>query len=553
MPKYQPYRFPAKDFKRQWPDRAIEKAPIWCSVDLRDGNQALSNPMNIDQKVLLFNTLVKIGFKQIEVGFPSASQVEFDFTRRLIDENLIPDDVAIQILTQARRHLIERSAESLKGAKKVVVHLYNSTSEQQRRITFNKSKEEIKRIAVEGTRMVIEQLEDFGGCEIVFQYSPESFTGTENDYAVEVCEAVCETWDPAKRGKMIINLPATVELSTPNLFADKVEWFIGHFKRRPEIIVSIHAHNDRGTALAASELALLAGADRIEGTLFGNGERTGNMDIVNMALNMYTQGIDPELDFTDLPEISRIYEQCTGMTIPPRQPYAGELVFTAFSGSHQDAIKKGMVLARNKPGDLWDIPYLPIDPHDIGRTYKAIIRINSQSGKGGVAYVLEEDYGIKIPKLMQPDLGKVVNDFSEEMARELSSDEIYDVFEKQYLKNNSPYSLMEYDVKHTATDKSVVFNGKIMENGNEKSITGKGNGPIDAFMNALQNEFKMDLSVSEFEEQAIGSGTATEAAAYIALQNKSGLIFWGAGRDTDTSAAHFTAILNAINRYKQMK
>jgi 2-isopropylmalate synthase len=547
MAKYQPY--PTMSMPdRTWPDKTIDKAPIWCSVDLRDGNQALATPMNLDQKLMLFKLLVDIGIKEIEVGFPSASQIDFDFCRMLIDQKMIPDDVSIQILTQARKHLIERSFESLKGAKKAILHLYNSTSEQQRRITFNKSRDEIKQMAIDGTQMVIDQLKEVEGTEVQLQYSPESFTGTEMDYALEVCEAVVDTWDPDKRGPVILNLPATVELSTPNVFADRIEWFLKNFSRPDKVIVSLHTHNDRGTGVAATELGLMAGATRVEGTLFGNGERTGNLDLVTTALNMFSQGIDTGLDFSDLPTIRTIFEQCTAMDVHPRHPYAGDLVFTAFSGSHQDAIKKGMAYKNRSSSELWDVPYLPIDPKDIGRTYKAIIRINSQSGKGGVAYILENEYGIKIPKAMQPELGTIINKVSDDLVRELTAEEIFDILKREYIDCGSPLCLGSYAINSNAGDKSVSFTGTVLESGNSVDITGNGNGPIDAFMHAVNSHFSLDLEVAEFEEQAVGSGTETEAAAFIGLQDKGGKITWGIGRDTDTSAAHFTAILNAINR-----
>jgi 2-isopropylmalate synthase len=548
MSKYQSY--PVVNIQdRQWPNKTITKAPYWCSVDLRDGNQALATPMNIDQKLRMFKLLTDIGFKEIELGFPSASQIEFDFTRTLIEENLIPDDVAIQVLIQTRRHLIERTFESLKGVKKAIIHIYNSTSEQQRRITFGKTKEEIKQIAIDGTKDVISLLDQLKGTEVILEYSPESFTATEQEYALEVCEAVTELWNPSKRGKIILNLPSTVEMSTPNVFADRIEWFLRNFSNRNNIILSLHNHNDRGTGVAAAELGLLAGADRIEGSLFGNGERCGNMDIVTLALNMYVQGVDPKLDFSNILNVRKIYEECTGMTVPPRQPYSGDLVFTAFSGSHQDAIKKGMALLKSGEDDLWDVPYLPIDPKDVGRTYDAIIRINSQSGKGGVAYVLENEYGLVIPRSMQIEFGAIVNQISDELVRELSPKEIYDTFEKEYIKMNTPFSFEEYNVKNNPVEKTVVFSGIVNYKGIKKEINGSGNGPIDAFMNAVNTNFNFNLEVFAFEEQSIGTGSKTEAVSFIGLVDKKDKKSWGVGRSTDTSTANFTAILNSLNRY----
>jgi 2-isopropylmalate synthase len=550
MPKYKAY--PTMDMNdRQWPSKVIDTAPQWCSVDLRDGNQALATPMSIDKKLRMFDLLLTLGFKEIEIGFPSASQIEYDFLRTLIEKDLIPDDVTVQVLTQSRRHLIERTVQSLKGAKKAIIHLYNSTSEQQRRITFKKNKEEIKTIAIEGTQIVVDLLPELEGTDVTFQYSPESFTGTEMDYALEVCEAVKEVWDPKKRGPIIINLPATVEMSTPNIYADQIEWFSRKISERDLVKISLHTHNDRGTGVAATELALMAGADRVEGTLFGNGERTGNVDIVTLALNMQSQGVDSKLDFSKLPEVRKTYEHCTDMDVHDRHPYAGDLVFTAFSGSHQDAISKGMeMLDTEDPEAHWDVPYLPIDPKDIGRTYQAIIRINSQSGKGGVAYVLDNEYGIRIPRAMQMEVGSVVNEVSDKLVRELTSEEILDIFEKEYLKTEGPLKLDEYSISKHHDSGDVSFVGSVTVDGSEKKLEGKGNGPIDAFLHAINTTFNVNFEVAEFEEQAIGSGTQTEAAAFIAVESHDGQQIWGVGKDTDTSAAHFTAILNAINRSK---
>jgi len=444
--KYKPWG--TIDFaERTWPARTIEQVPHWCSVDLRDGNQALPIPMGIKEKLELFKLLVEIGFKEIEVGFPSAAQTEFDFARKLIDENLVPDDVALQVLTQAREHLIKRSFESLKGAKKAIVHVYNSTSPLQRKVTFGMSRDQIKQIAVDGVKLIRDLLPELDGTEVRLEYSPESFSDTEVDYALEVCEAVMEAWEPTEKSPIILNLPATVELFTPNVHADQIEWFCQNLKERDKAIISLHTHNDRGTGTAATELGLLAGANRVEGTLFGNGERTGNLDIVTVALNMYSQGLHPGLDFSNLDQIRETYERTTGMTVHERHPYGGDLVFTAFSGSHQDAIKKGMD-RREKEGDSddtpWQVPYLSIDPRDLGRSYEAIIRINSQSGKGGVAYVLSREFGLELPKPMHPEVGFLVNDKADSESRELAADEIYEPFKAEFLEKNSPLKLVGY-------------------------------------------------------------------------------------------------------------
>lgn len=552
MAKYEAFR-PVALEDRKWPNEQIRKAPQWCTVDLRDGNQALPTPMNIGEKERMFVLLLETGFKEIEIGFPSASQIEYDFLRSLITNSLAPDDVWLQVLTQSRRHLIERTVESLEGAGRAIIHLYNSTSEQQRRITFRKSREEVKAIALEGTRQIIELLPRLAGTELRFEYSPESFTGTELDFAVEVCDAVIDLWDPQKRGAMIINLPATVELSTPNIYADQIEWVCRHLRRRDEVIISLHTHNDRGTGAAASELGLLAGADRVEGTLFGNGERTGNVDIVTLALNMLSQGVEPGLKLHDVPRIRRIYEETTRMTVHERHPYGGDLVFTAFSGSHQDAISKGMAVLDNNPnnpGAKWDVPYLPIDPRDIGRNYKAIIRINSQSGKGGVAYVLETDYGLRIPRSLQPEVGAAITVISDRLVRELSTEEIYEAFCAEYVNRRDRLALAEYNLSRGHESHEVLFKGLLLMDGGELELDGRGNGPMDAFMHGINELFAVEMSIAEYEEQAVGMGSDSEAAAYIRLMDGSGTGAWGVGRDTDSSAAHFTAILCALNRWQ---
>lgn len=549
MSKY--LKYPTVDLpNRKWPNASIEKAPIWCSVDLRDGNQALATPMCLNEKLDFFKLLVDIGFKEIEVGFPSASQIEYDFLRHLIDNNLVPDDVYLQILTQAREELIDKSFESLAGAKKAIIHLYNSTSEQQRRITFKKSKEEIKAIALHGVDLILARLNLLPNTEVLLEYSPESFTGTELDYALEVCEAVVERWRTTQTSPVIINLPSTVEMSTPNVFADRVEWFLENFSNRDNIILSVHPHNDRGCAVATAELALLAGADRIEGTLFGNGERTGNLDIVTTGLNMYTQGVNPELDLFNVPALSESYQKFTKMDIPPRQPYAGELVFTAFSGSHQDAIKKGMdLLAEKDENDsVWDVPYLPINPKDIGRSYEAIIRINSQSGKGGIAYVMEKEYSLIIPKNMQPQLREVVQQYSDKVVHELSPKEIHDILRKEFIDLEQPYKLLNYKLQTDAITGEVIFVGELQISQTSISISGSGTGAMDAFINSLASVITSNLEVVEYHEQALNSGTNAVAVTFLALKIDEEDICWAGGYGIDSSHVNFTAILNCINR-----
>ncbi len=543
--KYAP--FPPVDLpNRQWPNRTIKHAPIWCSVDLRDGNQALAQPMSVEEKIEFFDMLVRIGFKEIEVGFPSASQIEFDFTRRLIDEKRIPDDVAIQILCQCREDLITRSLEAVRGAKNVIFHLYNSTSPKQREYVFNLPKEEIVQIPVRA----IGQLKRDGaaliaaGTRLRLEYSPESFTSTELEFALEICEAVSDVWGPTPDNKIILNLPATVEYATPNVHADQIEWMCTHLTRRDSTIVSLHTHNDRGTGVAATELALLAGADRVEGTLFGNGERTGNLDIVTVALNLYTHGIHPGLDLSDLNAVRDVYERCTRLEVPPRQPYAGELVFTAFSGSHQDAIKKS--LPHQKPGKPWDVIYIPIDPADIGRSYRAIIRINSQSGKGGVAYVLEQAFGYQLPKLMHKEIGKVVNDLADSKGTELTADEIREAFQREYLERTQPVSLEHF--KTTERDSTVKCEARITVDGKVHALTGTGNGPIDAFVRALATTDLPKFDVLNYSEHSLGAGAEAKAVSYIQVKLERGSAYFGAGIDTNIELASIKAIVSALNR-----
>jgi 2-isopropylmalate synthase len=532
--------------RRKWPDRTLTRAPIWCSVDLRDGNQALAQPMSVDEKIEFFEMLVRIGFKEIEVGFPSASQIEFDFTRRLIEGNLIPDDVAIQVLCQCREDLIARSLESIRGARNVIFHLYNSTSPRQREYVFNLPKGEIVGIAVRA----VEQLKRdsraqvASGMRLRLEYSPESFTSTELDFALEICESVTDAWGPTPSERIILNLPATVEYATPNVHADQIEWMCTHLTRRDSTIVSLHTHNDRGTGVAATELALLAGADRVEGTLFGNGERTGNLDIVTVALNLYTHGINPGLDFGDLNAIRDVYERCTRLEVPPRQPYAGELVFTAFSGSHQDAIKKS--LAHQKAGKPWDVLYIPIDPADIGRSYRAIIRINSQSGKGGVAYILEKEFGFQLPKLMHKEIGRIVNDLADAKGAELASVDVRDAFQREYLGRTSPVALEHF--KTTERDSTVKCEARIVADGTPHTLTGAGNGPIDAFVRALGTTGLPRFDVVSYSEHSLGAGAEAKAVSYIQIKMARGSAFFGAGIDTNIELASIKAIVSALNR-----
>ena len=531
---------------RRWPNLVIEKAPAWCSVDLRDGNQALIDPMTPPQKLEMFEMLLSVGFKQIEVGFPAASQTDFDFVRKLVTENRIPDDVTIQVLTQARKELIERTYESLKGAKKAIVHVYNSTSTVQREQVFKKSKDEIKQIAVDGATWVKECAEKQPDTQWQFQYSPESFTGTEIDYAVEVCDAVADVWQPTPENKVIMNLPATVEVATPNIYADQIEWFCDNIKNRDSIIVSLHTHNDRGCGVAASELGVLAGADRVEGTLLGNGERTGNMDIVTMGMNLYSQGVDPELDFSGMDRIINVVEKCTALKVHPRHPYAGELVFAAFSGSHQDAINK--CLALYEEGSKWEVAYLPIDPRDLGRNYQEVIRINSQSGKGGVTYVLEQEHGIKMPRWLQVDFSPVVQSEAEKTEAEVSTEQIYGLFNKTYLEANQSRQLKEYEVKRSeGTD---VMHATLIENGSEIELVGEGRGVLEAFVEAMSKHTGKPFVIVDYNEHTLGSNEGSEAIAYVQISIGQQRVC-GAGRSRDILGATLNALLNAVARAEQ--
>jgi len=528
---------------RRWPNRVMDVSPAWCSVDLRDGNQALIEPMTPAQKLDMFEMLLSVGFKQIEVGFPAASQTDFDFVRKLIVENRIPDDVTIQVLTQARKELIERTYESLVGAKKAIVHVYNSTSTVQREQVFKLSKDEIKQIAVDGATWVKENAVRQPETEWQFQYSPESFTGTEIDYAVEVCNAVADVWQPSPDNKIILNLPATVEVATPNVYADQIEWFCDNINNRESIIVSLHTHNDRGCGVAASELGVLAGADRVEGTLLGNGERTGNMDIVTMAMNLYSAGIDPELDFSGMDRIINIVEKCTQLKVHPRHPYAGELVFAAFSGSHQDAINKCLTIYDE--GSTWEVAYLPIDPRDLGRNYQEVIRINSQSGKGGVAYVLEQEHGIKMPRWLQVDFSPVVQKEAEATEAEVSGEQIADLFHRTYLKPDAPMRMKSYQVNRQ--DGKDSLDAVIFDGDSEITIQGDGRGVLEAFTSALSKHIAKDLVIIEYNEHTLGKDDASDAIAYVQLSIDSQRMC-GAGRSQDILGATLGAILNAVAR-----
>lgn len=535
---------------REWPNKEIEKAPMWCSVDLRDGNQALIEPMVVEEKIEFFQMLVKLGFKEIEVGFPSASQIEYDFLRQLVERKLIPDDVVVQVLVQCREHLIARTFEALEGIKKAIIHIYNSTSILQRDVVFGKSKEDIKQIAIEGTRMVKERLDNYPG-EVILEYSPESFTGTEVDYALEVCEAVLEEWGASKEKPVIINLPATVEMNTPNVYADQIEWFANHLKNREAVILSIHPHNDRGCAVAASELALLAGADRIEGTLFGNGERTGNVDILTIAYNMFSQGVNPNLNIENVNEIIEVYERLCKIPVHIRHPYAGKLVFTAFSGSHQDAINKGVKAMQERNQKHWEVPYLPIDPADVGRQYEPIVRINSQSGKGGVAFVMDSCFGIKIPKGMQKEFAEIIQLKSEQQG-EVAPEQIMEEFKKNYLDAKEPLHFKKCKIEEKSDQdnkESTHVTLTYTDKGIEKVIEGVGNGPIDAVQNALSEETGIKLKVLDYNEHALRSGSNAKAIAYIHLLDKeSGKAIYGSGISSNITRASLRALFSAVNR-----
>ena len=535
--------------EREWPGKEIQKAPAWCSVDLRDGNQALVEPMVVEEKIEMFNLLVEMGFKEIEIGFPAASQIEFDFLRQLVDRNLIPDDVMVQVLTQCREHLVKRTFEAIQGIKKAVVHIYNSTSTLQRDVVFHMDREEIKKIATDGVAMVKNYMKDHDG-EVVLEYSPESFTGTELDFALDICNAVQRAWGPTPEHRMIMNLPSTVEMTTPNVYADQIEWMNRHLENRESIILSVHPHNDRGTGVAATELALLAGADRVEGTLFGNGERTGNVDILTLAYNMFSQGIDPELEISDVKRIAEVYERCTKMHIDPRHPYAGKLVFTAFSGSHQDAINKGMHALLERQSKVWQVPYLPIDPSDIGREYEPIVRINSQSGKGGVAFVMDTFFGFKLPRGMHKEFADMIQKIAERQG-EVAPEQIMEEFQKNYLDRKEPYhfkkcKITDFESGDQFTTVAVVT---YSDHGETKQFEGVGNGPIDAVKRGLEEELGISIKVLDYSEHALTSGSGAQAASYIHLMDqKTGKVTYGVGISSNITRASLRGIFSAVNR-----
>jgi 2-isopropylmalate synthase len=543
--KYRPFS-PVGLNDRTWPDKVIIQPPLWCSVDLRDGNQALIEPMDAARKRRMFDLLVKTGFKEIEVGFPSASQMDFDFVRELIEKNLIPDDVTVQVLTQARPELIARTYQSLRGARRAIVHLYNSTSTVQRRVVFGLDRAGIIDIAVQAARCVREHAERQPGTDWFFEYSPESFTGTELDFAVEICDAVTEVWQPTPQRKVILNLPATVEMATPNIYADQIEWFGRHIARRDSIVLSVHPHNDRGTAVAAAELAVMAGAERVEGTLFGNGERTGNVDIVTLALNLYSQGVHPGLDFSNINEAARCAEYCNQLPIHPRHPYVGDLVFTAFSGSHQDAIKKGFAARRD--GEIWEVPYLPLDPRDLGRTYESVIRVNSQSGKGGIAYLLERDYGLTMPRRLQIEFSQVVQAVTDATGKELTSDQIWSLFEREFLGENGVYVYGAHQLSSMREHQNIErLTLKLKCRGQGALLHGEGNGPIDAIVDALGLRF----DVLSYEEHSMGSGSDARAVAFVEITTPARATLFGVGLHENIVTASLLAVLSAVNRALQ--
>ena len=551
MMNYKRYqRVPVMNYpEREWPNKEIQKAPIWCSVDLRDGNQALVEPMVVEEKIEMFNMLVQMGFKEIEIGFPAASQIEFDFLRQLVERRLIPDDVTVQVLTQCRDHLLKRTFESIQGIPKAVVHIYNSTSTLQRDVVFHMDREEIKQIAIDGVDMVKKYMRDYDG-KVILEYSPESFTGTEMDYALDICNAVQRAWGPTPDNKMIINLPSTVEMTTPNVFADQIEWMSKHLENRESIVLSVHPHNDRGTGVAAAELAMLAGADRVEGTLFGNGERTGNVDILTIAYNMFSQGIDPELEIGDIKKIAEVYERCTKMHIDPRHPYAGKLVFTAFCGSHQDAINKGMHALMERKSEIWQVPYLPIDPSDIGREYEPVVRINSQSGKGGVAFVMDSFFGFKLPRGMHKEFADVIQKIAEKQG-EVAPEQIMEEFRIEYLDRKEPYhfrkcKITDFESGDQFTTVAVVT---YSDHGETKQFEGVGNGPIDAVKRGLEEELGISIKVLDYSEHALTSGSGAQAASYIHLMDqKTGKVTYGVGISSNITRASLRGIFSAVNR-----
>lgn len=550
--KYRPFA-PVALQDRQWPDQIIDHAPNWCSVDLRDGNQALIEPMGSERKLRMFQLLLDIGFKEIEVGFPAASQTDYDFVRHLIDNSLIPDDVTIQVLTQARPELIEKTFEALRDCPRAIMHLYNSTSTVQRRVVFQQDRNGVKQIAIDGAKYVAECAAKQTDTQWRFEYSPESFTGTELDYALEVCEAVMDVWQPCPANKTILNLPATVEMSTPNIYADQIEWFLRHVSKRDSVELSLHPHNDRGCAVAATELGLMAGADRVEGTLFGNGERTGNVDVVTLALNLFSQGIESNLDFTDIFDVMRTAEHCNKLPVHPRHPYAGELVFTAFSGSHQDAIKKGLNALEQQASEsdqcYWDVPYLPIDPADVGRSYEAVIRVNSQSGKGGVAFIIEKDHGLELPRRLQIEFSKVIQGISDDTGKEIDSDQIWQAFNDEFLQAKTPLEFVEHHTEaESGEGEHRQIEAKINYNGKPLTLQGNGNGPIDAFVNSVNKQFKLDFRVVDYHQHATGVGSSAQSACYVEIQVGKAETRYGAGLHSNIVCASLIAVCSAVNR-----
>ncbi|CAN5515597.1 2-isopropylmalate synthase [soil metagenome] len=546
--KYQPFQPLALALgDRAWPDRRIEKAPLWCSVDLRDGNQALIDPMDPVRKRRMFDTIVAMGFKEIEVGFPSASQPDFDFVRQLIEEDLIPDDVTIQVLTQCRPELIERTYESIAGAPRAIVHFYNSTSVLQRRVVFGLDQAGITQIAVDAAKLCRKLEETVPGTDVRYEYSPESFTGTEIDYAVEICEAVMAAIEPTTDRKLILNLPATVEMYTPNIYGDVIEWFHRHIRDRDQVVLSLHPHNDRGCAVAAAEFGVMAGADRVEGTLFGNGERTGNVDVITLAMNLFTQGVDPELDISDIDALRRVAEYCNRLPVHPRHPYVGDLVYTAFSGSHQDAIKKGFD-ALGTDYDTWGVPYLPLDPKHVGRTYEAVIRVNSQSGKGGVAYIMKAEHGLDLPRRLQIEFSRTIQTISEDTGTEISPAAMWEAFVAEYLPDNPAILLRSHETTTSGSTASVV--AQLVVDGEARTVRGEGNGPVAAFVAGLQADLGIDVDVIDYSEHAIAAGSDASAVAYVETQRGDGTVRWGVGRDESILTASFHAVVSAANRHR---
>jgi 2-isopropylmalate synthase len=546
--KYRPFVPVALDLPdRRWPSQRIEKAPLWCSVDLRDGNQALIDPMDPARKRRMFDTLVQMGFKEIEVGFPSASQPDFDFVRELVEDDLIPDDVTIQVLTQCRPELIERTYESINGARQAIVHFYNSTSSLQRRVVFGLDYDGITQIATDAARLARKLEETVPGTNVRYEYSPESFTGTEIDYAVEIAAAVMDVIEPDADNRIILNLPATVEMYTPNIYGDVIEYFHRNIPHRDRVILSLHPHNDRGTAVAAAEFGVMAGADRVEGTLFGNGERTGNVDVVTLAMNLFSQGVDPELDISDIDALRRVAEYCNRLPVHPRHPYVGDLVYTAFSGSHQDAIRKGLA-ALGREYDTWEVPYLPIDPKHVGRTYEAVIRVNSQSGKGGVAYIMSAEHGLDLPRRLQIEFSKTIQGITEDTGTEISPVHMWDAFVAEYLPENPAVELVSHESATGESGSKVV--AQLLVDGEHRTITGEGNGPIAAFVAGLQADLGIDVDVVDYSEHAVGAGSDATAAAYVETQRSDGTVRWGIGRHESIETASLRAVVSAVNRQR---